>query len=400
LSLEELLSALQSGGFDYSTLNAFLSIASTALSEPRAAGFVEAATGSEGFATRLLELVFTDPVQAYSTLAFWKNVVVSLRGVLLKAYVASALLSGNEALVPYAALLQSMLQPHPLISLYNPLAILYIAYRKPALFEKDVAVAVKWRAVVYEALPNTVNTIVFRDYLLAVKLGDSIVCATLYNPYGAKQCSVLKSFAEASITTEHEVAAMTAYARVLKGVLETLRSGFKALNRYSEVLSWVSGRAHDLGLVKAVERFLELSRSKLYSSLEGLIAILDALTGFGRRAVEESIAESLSRVWSAGGIAALTESCAYSLALLYAEIAMFKSAVSSGVPEPFKSALEARVRVLDGIAASVEKVLVESREVLAKLLSRQVQPYTSLKSKLKALRERGLLDWLDQSLLQ
>jgi len=400
LSFGELAGEMWSGRFDYSSLNAFLSIASSVLSEPRVVGFIEATTSSEGFAARLLELVFTDPVQSYSTLAFWKNVVVSLRGILLKAYVASALLSGNEALVPYTVLLQSMLQPHPLISLYNPLVILYIAYRKPDLFEKDIAVAVKWRAVVYEALPNTVNTIVFRDYLLAVKLGDTGICTTLYNPYGAKQCSVLKNCAEASMTGEREVEAVTAYARVLKGVIEALRSGFKALNRYNEVLRGISGRARDLALIKAVERFLELSQSKLYSGLEGLIAILDALTGLGRRSVEESIAESLSRMWRAGGIAALTENCAYSLALLYAEIALFKSAVSGGVPEPFKRVLEDRVRVLDGIAASVEKMLAENREVLAKLLSEQAQPYTSLKSRLRALRERGLLNWLDQSLLQ
>jgi len=341
---------------------------------------------------RLAELVFTQPDNIYSILARLEKTLYHSGTVLLKAYIGSSLLNRSYwSLSIYPDhLVRLLIDFHPYNSLYNPLVLIFIGLKSPATYLDKIIRPVYVRNVIYEFNPNIPNTVLYRDLLIHVGLMmDRDVVDTLYDFSTAFKDSL---YDEASkLYNEYNAQIIVgSYLRVLKGVLETIRSIPRGLEKYKQINNVIESSYSNTFYQETFNRIYESYRKSCLKSLNDLHAILRSLIAPGFENVYKSILKTAEVFYSKEYN---VKPLAYDTLTLLIETKLFIDYFSTH-DYPINEDKGEVLKAIEEFSKTISSVLEQHKGIVIELLSYETEPYITLRKRLALLRDHGYLSWL------
>ncbi len=340
---------------------------------------------SEKFTYRLLELALTHN-ELYRVLVKYKKTTLQL-SLLRKAYAITGLVN-NEYTISCSDLLQVLVKPHKLISLYNPLIITYINKYCSREYLSLIN-ALKKKTPVYEANPSYLNTILFRDfYIYSILLYDKISIHKLYMDLGEY---VEKIIGNNSIDLNELVLIINSYNRVLSSVIQLIRLSSKMLDEYKEIDNEFSIKGYETRYVReVVEWYLKSILRLLNTILTTSINTFISLTGVSKENISDTILSAYKTYTSSNEI---VEKTGYTILKLLLEISLYNE--YSYYVE--KHDLELGVLINDFIN-TLKTVIIDSikhsSEAYKRILLLEGEPYDTLRKRLLERRDLGDIHWL------
>jgi len=338
---------------------------------------------------RILSLIFKEPSELSNVLKKYSLLINRVGTPLLKSFAILSLI--DESMigerVDIKRIISSLIETHPLISLYNPLVIGYISFFYNTYFHKELIEPIRSKTTLYEFNPLVINTILYRDLMIYSGLGiDKKIYEILYEKYGLENIEVIFVKISSTFNEEYSSLILNSYIRVVKGVLESIRAIIRGLSSINSMLP----KVRDVEIIKVFMRHLELTGSFARENLRGYFRILDGLISVSRDDVREAILRTIDSLLDHELI---VRSNMYDLLVYMLELDLFIETCSR-VEIDMDLDLDEYIEVIDTYALTVINKLKEKIDIIHNILGCNVEPYKTLKERVMGRSESRYLSWL------
>jgi hypothetical protein len=342
---------------------------------------------SEEFNRRLLVIALEQPVDLYTLLLRYKGVTASLS--ILRKISSIIGLATNKLTITCDRLLQVLVKPHKLITLYNVLSLAYIHKFCPDKFQFTIIRAVKDKTPLYEANPSYLNVIVYRDlYIYSSILADKGIASILFRSIGS---DVERLFEGSRLEDVERNIIVDSYNRVLSSTIQLLRISSKGLHEWNELMERVRREGYRTKYVeRAISWYMDSISRLIEIVFRTILNTAISLTGAINSDISESTLRS-NRVNSSDP--SIIRRSGYSILKLLLESSLY-SDYSSYIEE---SNIEYGV-ILSSYMGRLKEILLKSvknmGEEYRRLFINEGEPIDTLRRRLAERSDLGEISWI------
>lgn len=315
----------------------------------------------------------------------------------VKALAVNIVINGYRPIVKPETAVSTLLVPHRYASLYNPLIIGYIHQFHHDYYLKNFYGPLKKRLILYVSNPTVINTFLLRDLLLfASMVHEPSIAETLYEETGL-QTSISSIFRgwRPKIEVDEASLIVKAYLEVLSSQLVLIRAIIRSVNYIREDMKKTTAPTLKGTVTGTVlQWYTEAGYVVIRTAYTNTRNVLLGYTGSLYTPVMSSIIKGLSALLSIGKV--LSENI-FKVIETVMETYYYEDLFSEiGAPDNHgEPSLEDSLKAIKEIRRGLENVLVFNKDLVHGVLSRDTEPYKTLKKKLEDISSRrGLPIWL------
>ncbi len=395
-AFQEIITRLRQGAFDTNDLEVLLDLLRTNKHlYNRFTDIHNELLRSSEYNINLLRLAVGD-FRVYYVLTKHARVIKEFKS-LVKALAVNIVAYAYKPVIRAQTAASTLLIPHKYTSLYNPLVIAYLHRYHHEYYLRNIYTPIETKTTLYAVNPSIINTYLFRDLLIFTSMVyEPMIAGKLYVDTSA-HTSIIEVFKDwRPKISEMEVSRIiNAYLEILSSQLSIIRAIIKSLNYMYEdtarississrktitstVLEWYTEAGHKVlntAYISARNTLLGYTGS-IYPPLlntitTGLSILLDR---------KNIVSENIFRI-----IETVMETYYYEDTLLETEI-----------PDtPGSPSIRDSLDAVKEIRSVLENKLVLNQDIVRETISRDIEPYITLREKLREISSRrGRLVWL------
>jgi hypothetical protein len=345
--------------------------------------------------TRLLKLSINYSRETYDVVRKYSRVLENIGTPLYKALIISALkekMYGKTYLSP-SIILSSLTEPHHLVSLYNPLVMIYLLIINVGLLKNSVLMPAIEKTNIYEANPNYLRVYIYRDLLLfaALLAYPEEIPNILYRDCENDWLVELIMGEKLGISNNTRNNIAGSYLRIVRGVSENIRALVRGLNRiteFEELVEKISSINTIYSVLKAYNEFYKLN---ITTGLDDLLKILSALLGTGMKCVNESIILFYKKILSDEEF---LSNNTYLLLSLLLELSLFTKTMEDEHIDVKSISKDALMEGIELFGKLLSNILSRNIDLVAKIINQNSEPYITLRNRLVENIKHRYLVWL------
>ncbi len=343
----------------------------------------------------MLTLAIAEP-KLYDILAKHARTIKEFKSF-VKALAVNIVINGYRPIVRPQTAASTLLVPHKYASLYNPLIIGYIHQFHHEYYLKNFYRPLKKRLILYVSNPAVINTFLFRDLLLfASMVYEPSIAETLYRETGL-QTSVSSIFRSWRPKIDEDEASLIvkAYLDILSSQLVLIRAIIRSVNyMYEDMKKTMAPKLKDTVTGAVLQWYAEAGYEVIKTAYTNTRNVLLGYTGSLYTPVMLSIAKGLSTLL---GIEKVLSENIFKVIETVMETYYYENLLSEiGAPDtPGEPSLGDSLRAVKEIRKGLENILVLNKDLVHGVLSRDTEPYKTLRKKLEEISNvRGQPIWL------